>query len=271
MSLPAYELFAVRYATRGARRPAHFLGGDPHDVPMPMDYYVWAARSPERTVVIDTGFTAETGARRKRDYLRHPADGLAALGIAADSIRDVVITHFHYDHVGGYRSFPNAQFHVQDDEMRFATGRHMCHARFSHSFEVADIEGMIRLVYSGRVTFHNGDAELAPGISLHRIGGHTAGMQCVRVHTQRGWVVVASDTSHYYEHFETARCFPTVFDVGATIEGYDRLRALAETPGHIVPGHDPLVMKRYPPARENLRDIAVRLDVAPAIIPDAVG
>lgn len=265
MSLPTYELFAVRYATRDARRPAHFLGGDPHDVPMPMDYFVWAARNPERTILIDCGFTAETAARRKRDYLRHPADGLAALGIEAQSIRDVVITHLHYDHVGGYRSFPNAQFHVQDDEMRFATGRHMCHARFSHSFEVADIEGMIRLVFSGRVTFHSGDAELAPGISLHRIGGHTAGMQCVRVHTQRGWVVVASDTSHYYEHFETTRCFPTVFDVGATIEGYDRLRALAETLNHIVPGHDPLVMKCYPPARENLRDIAVRLDVAPAI------
>lgn len=263
MTLPVYELFAVRYATRGARRPANFLGGDPHDVPMPMDYFVWAARSPERTVIIDTGFTPEVAAQRKRDYLRRPEEGLAALGITAADIEDVVITHLHYDHVGGYGAFPKARFHVQDAEMRFSTGRFMCHGRFNHGYDVNDVEGMIRLVFSGRVAFHKGEAELAPGITLHHVGGHTAGIQCVRVRTRRGWVVVASDTTHYYEHFETGRSFGTVFDVAATIEGYDTLRALADSPHHIVPGHDPLVMQRYPAATEALRDIAVRLDSDP--------
>jgi glyoxylase-like metal-dependent hydrolase (beta-lactamase superfamily II) len=264
VSDPTYELFAVRYATRDARRYANFLGGDAHDAPMPMDYFVWVARTAERTIVIDTGFTAETAARRKRDYLRTPAEGLAALGIDCASIRDVVITHMHYDHVGGYQAFPNAQFHVQDDEIRYSTGRHMRHSRFNHGYDVDDVEGMIRLTFKGRVAYHDGDATLAPGITLHRMGGHTAGIQCVRVHTQRGYVVVASDTTHYYEHMETGRSFATVFDVGATIEAYDRLRGLADSPAHIVPGHDPLVMKRYPAAREDLRGVVVRLDVAPS-------
>jgi hypothetical protein len=79
MTLPTYELFAVRYATRDARRAANFLGGDPHDASMPMDYYVWAARSPERTIVIDTGFTREVAVQRKRDYLREPPKGLRAI------------------------------------------------------------------------------------------------------------------------------------------------------------------------------------------------
>ncbi len=64
MTIPAYELFAVRYATRDARRSANFLGGDPHDAPMPMDYHLWAARSPERCIVIDTGFTRSRTRRR---------------------------------------------------------------------------------------------------------------------------------------------------------------------------------------------------------------
>ena len=263
MTLPVYELFAVRYATRAARRAANFLGGDPHDAPMPMDYYVWAAVGPERTVVIDTGFTPEVAAQRKRDYIRRPEEGLAALGIRAEDIEDVVITHLHYDHVGGFRAFPRARFHVQDAEMRFSTGRFMRHGRFNHGYDVNDVEGMIRLVFSGRVAFHKGEAELAPGITLHHVGGHTAGMQCVRVHTRRGWVVVASDTTHYYEHFETGRSFGTVFDVAATIDGYDTLRALAASPRHIIPGHDPLVMQRYPAASEALRGIAVRLDHDP--------
>lgn len=263
MMLPEYELLAVRYATRAARRYANFLGGDPHDGVMPMDYYVWAARSPEHTIVIDTGFSAEAAARRQRDYLRTPVEGLAAAGIDAAAIRDVVLTHLHYDHAGGHRGFPNARFHVQDTEMRFSTGRYMCYSRFNHGYDVADVEDIVRLVFAGRVTFHRGEATIAPGISLHHVGGHTQGIQCVRVHTRRGWVVVASDTTHYYEQFETCRCFTTVFDVGAMLEGYDRLRTLAETPAHIIPGHDPLVMKRYPPPSEDLRGIAARLDVAP--------
>ena len=105
--------------------------------------------------------------------------------------------------------------------------------------------------------------DFAPGISLHRIGGHTAGLQCVRVHTARGWVVVASDTSHYYEHFEKGRVFTTTYHLGETLDGYARLQQLADSPRHIVPGHDPLVMQRYPAASPELKDIVVRLDAVP--------
>jgi len=90
------------------------------------------------------------------------------------------------------------------------------------------------------------------------------GLQCVRVATGRGWVVLASDCSHYYEHMESGRVFPTTFHVGDTIEGYDTLRSLAASPQHIIPGHDPLVMKRYPAPSKELEGIVVRLDVPPS-------
>jgi len=169
----------------------------------------------------------------------------------------------HYDHIGTFGDFPQARFHLQDDEMAFVTGRHMCHKQLRHSFEVDDVVGMVRMLYDGRVQFHDGDDELAPGLTIHRIGGHTAGLQSVRVHTKRGWVVLASDASHYYEHFEQGRVFPTTFDIGGVLEGYDKLHRLAESPQHIVPGHDPLVMQRYPSASGDLEGIAVRLDVMP--------
>jgi glyoxylase-like metal-dependent hydrolase (beta-lactamase superfamily II) len=263
MSLPAYEVYAIRYATREARRAEHFIGGDPHDAPMPMDYFVWLIRSRDRAIVVDTGFTAEVAARRKRKFLRSPREGLALLGVNAETVEDVILTHLHYDHVGTFPDFPRAQFHLQDDEMSYATGRHMRHHRFGHGYEADDVAGMVRLVFARRVTFHRGDAELAPGVTLHHIGGHTAGLQSVRVMTQRGWVVLASDASHYYEHMETGRCFPTTFHLGDMVEGYDRLRTLAASAQHIVPGHDPLVMARYPAASPSLEGIAVRLDAAP--------
>lgn len=259
----AYEVFAIRYATRDAQRSSHFIGGDPHDGPMPMDYFVWLVRNAERTFVVDTGFTAEMAEKRKRTFLRTPIAGLALMGVDAKTVKDVVITHMHYDHVGTFFDFPAARFHLQDLEMNFATGRYMRHGRFNHGYEVEDVVGMVRLVFKDRVHFHAGSAELAPGLSVHHIGGHTMGLQCVRVATQRGWLVLASDCSHYYEHMETGRVFPTTFHVGDTIEGYDRLRSLAESPQHIIPGHDPLVMKRYPAASKELEGIAVRLDVPP--------
>ena len=147
--------------------------------------------------------------------------------------------------------------------MAYATGRHMRHRQFNHGYEVEEVIGMVRLVYKDRVIFHQGDATIAPGISVHKIGGHTAGMQVVRVHTARGWVVLASDASHYYEHFEQKRCFHLVYHLGEAIEGYERLVALAQSPRHVVPGHDPLVVHRYPAVSEALTGIAMRLDLEP--------
>ena len=263
MSQASYEIYAVKYATREARRGDHFVGGDPHDAPMPMDYFVWVIRNQERLFVVDTGFTREMAAKRKRIFLRSPEQGLALLGIQASDVKDVILTHLHYDHVGTFHDFPQARFHLQDDEMSYVTGRHMRHHRFNHGYEVEDVVGMVRLVYDGTVEFHAGEAELAPGLTLHHIGGHTAGLQSVRVHTRRGWVVLASDASHYYEHMEAGRCFPTTFHLGEVLEGYDTLRRLADSSNHIVPGHDPLVMQRYPAPSKDLEGIVVRLDVMP--------
>ena len=260
---PSYEIYAIKYATRAARRSDHFIGGDPHDAPMPMDYFVWLIRDNERLFVVDTGFTRAMAEQRQRTYIRTPREGLALLGVDAAQVADVILTHLHYDHVGTFHDFPAARFHLQDDEMSYVTGRHMRHHQFNHSYEVEDVVGMVRLVYKDRVNFYHGSAELAPGVSLHHIGGHTAGMQCVRVASARGWVVLASDASHYYEHMEGGRCFPTTFHLGDVLEGYATLRRLAESPQHIIPGHDPQVMQRYAAPSKDLDGIIVRLDVAP--------
>jgi len=178
-------------------------------------------------------------------------------------VEDVIITHMHYDHVGNFELFPRARFHLQDREMAFATGRHMAKSFFSHAFSVDDVVGMVRQVYGGRVKFHDGDAELAPGLSVHHIGGHTDGLMSVRVWTERGWVVLASDASHLYANMEALNPFPIVYNVGDMLDGFRRLNELADSPDHVVPGHDPLVMERYPASAPELEGVAVRLDLAP--------
>jgi glyoxylase-like metal-dependent hydrolase (beta-lactamase superfamily II) len=259
-----YEVFALRYGVRTERtRRESFIFPDAHDGPHPIDYFIWVARSKDRLVVIDTGFDHEEGERRDRKLLRLPREALATLDVDAETVSDVVITHMHYDHAGSLGHFPAARFHLQADEMAYVTGPCMCHDDLRHPFTAEHVCEMVRNVYSGRVAFSDGDAEIAPNLTVHKIGGHTRGLQCVRVLTKRGWVVLASDASHFYENFEQRKLFPIVLDAEVMLKGFERLEALADSPGHVVPGHDPLVRARYPAENDRLEGIVHRLDVAP--------
>jgi glyoxylase-like metal-dependent hydrolase (beta-lactamase superfamily II) len=255
-----YEVYALKYAHHARRASENFIGGDPHDGPMPLDYFVWLIRGAGREIVVDTGFSAAMAAKRGREHLRCPTEGLRTLGCNASEVKDVVITHLHYDHVGNFELFPAATLHLQELEMRYATGRYMGHECFRGAYEVEDVVGMVRRVYENRVRFHDGDAEIAPGVSVHLIGGHTMGLQAVRVATRRGWVVLASDASHFYANMGEKRPFPIVWSVADMVDGYRKLRSLAESPEHIIPGHDPLVLERYPAPAKEWQGIVARLD-----------
>ena len=260
-----YEVLAIRYGGMANRtRRENFMGLDPHETaPMPIDYYVWVIRNDARTIVVDTGFDHDEAGRRGRKLDRLPREGLAMLGIEAETVEDVIITHLHHDHAGTLDDFPKARFHLQETEMGYVTGACMCHEALRLPYSVEHVCQMVQRVYSGRVRFADGDAAVAPGVTVHMLGGHSKGIQCVRVETARGPVVLALDTAHFYENVEQGKPFIITHDVEATLRGYDRLRALAAGPLHIVPGHDPLVLRRYPAVEASLAGIACRLDVAP--------
>lgn len=258
-----YEVFAVKYAENSRRASENFLGGDPHDGMAQLDYFVWVIVGREKTWLVDCGFDPAVGARRNRPVLRSPAEGLAMLGIAQGDIADVIVTHLHYDHAGNDHLFPEATWHLQDSEMAFATGRHICHGIIGHAYECDYVVAAVRRLYRGKLQFHDPVDELAPSLSVHHVGGHTAGLQVVRVLTRRGWVVLASDATHLYANMERGRPFPIVHNVADALEGYRTMRRLASSPDHIIPGHDPLVLHRYPPPRPDLAGIVARLDVDP--------
>lgn len=264
MNDPKYQVFAIKYAELVRQASQNFVDGDPHETAdMPLNYYVWAIVGDARTVVVDTGFGAEVGAKRGRTITRPVEEGLRAVGIEPDKVRDVVITHMHYDHAGNDDLFANSRYHLQDDEMQYASGRCMGHREISKAFEANDVARMVHRVFAGRVQFHDGDDLLAPGITLHRIGGHTKGLQAVRVATERGWVVLASDASHFYAHMEQRRAFPILYNLAELLEGYDRLRELASSDRHVIPGHDPLVIDRYAAMNAASAGWIARLDVEP--------
>lgn len=262
-ALEPYEVYAVKYAQRDAVRADHFIFSDAHDVPMPMDYFLWAIVGRNRTFVVDTGFCPEEAVKRGRDHVRSPAEALRHIGVNAETAEEVILTHMHYDHCGNLEQFPKAKFYLQDREMAFATGRYMREDVLRRSFAVQYVTELVRALYDDRVDFVDGVREIAPGISLHHVGGHTDGLQVVRVWTQRGWMVLASDATHFYDNINRTNPFPVVFNVGHMLEAYRTLAALADGPENIIPGHDPLVMQRFPAASKETEGVAVRLDNGP--------
>ena len=242
-----YEVYAVQYAYRADRkRHETFITNawtDPlHGANQSISYYVWAIVNSERTIVVDTGFNSAEAARRRvqsgevwRPEMRcSPVEGLRMIGVDAAKVADVIITHLHFDHAGTLGDFPVARFHLQEQEMQFATGPCMAHSYFNGAYTVDHVVDMVRQGYCGRVAFVAG-----------------------------GWVVLASDASHMYDNFEEMAPYPIVSDVRTMLHGFERLKALAESSSHIIPGHDPLVMERYPVANLSSEGVVVRLDVDP--------
>lgn len=269
-----YKVYALRYATHDHRRSGeNYLGHDPHgDVSVGFDFYIWLIRNENRTVVVDTGFAPEMAARRQRTYLHSPVDLLQRLDVNAADVDDVIITHMHYDHAGNIAAFPRATLHLQEAEMAYCTGRCMGHEALRRPFEVHDVAAALDRLYAGRVHFSDGDRIIAPGISVHLLGGHTAGLQVVRVRTSRGHLVLASDAAHYWEHLRSRRPFPIVLDVARMLDAHHRIEALADGPDHIVPGHDPLVRLRFSQWNGNtdivqLHAPPVREDVSASDVP----
>lgn len=258
-----FEIYAIKYAQHERRARENFIGGDIHDGPMAMDYFVWVIRNSSRTIVVDTGFDQAMADKRVRRIVHPVEDGLAKIGVESEAVEDVVLTHLHYDHAGNHHLFPNARFHVQEREMSFCTGRCMCHSELNHPYAVEDVKVMIDRLFAGRLIFRDPEDELCPGITLHRVGGHSDGLQILRVRTKRGWVVLASDAAHYFDNLDLRLAYPVVYNVGDMLDGYARVHELAESRDHVIPGHDPKVIAQYPPAGESAKGWIVRVDLPP--------
>jgi glyoxylase-like metal-dependent hydrolase (beta-lactamase superfamily II) len=257
-----WEVFAIKYAERSDRtRRDSFIFDENQDAPHPMDYFIWLLRRGEEVILVDTGYDAEEGKVRGRPIRQNPVEALAPFGLRPEDINKIIVTHLHYDHAGGLDLFPNAILHLQAAEMAYATGPCMCHGTLRMPFTADHICEAIRRIYSGKVIFHDGDAQIADGVTVHSIGGHSRGLQVVRARTSAGWLVLASDSAHFYENIHARKPFPIVVDLQEMLNGFDRIENLASHPKLIVPGHDPLVMGAFPQA---LAPHIRRLDEGPS-------
>ncbi|MCF8483006.1 MAG: N-acyl homoserine lactonase family protein [Rhodospirillum sp.] len=243
-----WDILAIRYAHVDLPRSSCFLG-EPKDGAMQrLDFYFWILTGGGSPIVVDMGFNAEVAARRRRVATLPPDRAFSLLNIDPDRVERVVMTHLHYDHAGNSDLFSKARFTLRAKEMAFATGPAMNDAATAHHYAADDIRRFVRLLHDGRLDLIDGDdqVEIAPGVTVHAVPGHTDGLQVVRVTTRGGPVVIASDACHYYASMRDGKPFPTFTDPRLKLIGYERLKALADGGEGIVAAHDPEVLRLFP-------------------------
>ena len=202
--------------------------------------------------------------QRKRTFLRMPGRGTGPAGRRcrgrrgrhhhAHALRPC--RHFHR-FPGGAVSSPGCRDELLPPAATCAIGRfnHGYRGRRRGRHGAADLQGPRG--------FHDGDGRARAGLSVHH-DRRPFGRAAVRAGARPSAAGSCSPptpaiTTSIWRPAGLPDHVPCRRDAGRL----RTLRALAPIAGHIVPGHDPLVMARYPAPSPALEGIAVRLDVAP--------
>jgi glyoxylase-like metal-dependent hydrolase (beta-lactamase superfamily II) len=245
---PQYEVYAVRYATIPDFSVAGLVAGADRSRKMDIAMMVWLVRGGGRNILVDSGFYREQFFKQWHvtDFVK-PSEAIERLGLKADDITDVIITHMHWDHADGMDLFPKARIWLQKDELQYYAGE-AWQSRGTHGgIDPEDVLAAVKLNTQGRVGLVNGDGqEIIPGITCYTGGKHTYASQFVGVNTAAGIVVLASDNMYLYENLEKHVPIAATLDAASNLRAQDRMKQLAANPQLIIPGHDPAVLKNFP-------------------------
>jgi glyoxylase-like metal-dependent hydrolase (beta-lactamase superfamily II) len=222
-------------------------------VPITTFYYVWCIKGSDEIVLVDTGFTSKIPQSQAVRNLTSPVDQLAKIGVDAKEISTVIISHLHWDHAGGYGFFPKATFYIQRREFEFFTENPLSKYKpFTKVTYQEGLEQLTKLREAGRVKLVDGAAHIAPGISVMLAPGHTPGLMVTLVNTTRGIAALSSDCGHLFRNFEEEIPSSIITDMIAWLESYRRIKGVVSAPDLIFPGHDALMITRYPCVAEGV-------------------
>ena len=248
-STPDYTIEAIRYADSPGDSVADLVIGAPNNEKIDTVYVLWLIRGGGRNILFDSGFHRQRWFKEWtiKDYLR-PDEAVRLAGVKPEDVTDVVISHAHWDHMGGIDLFPKANVWIQKEEFRYYAGEAWQPGGDHGGIDPDDVQQLVRLNTEGRLRMVDGDdIEIFPGIRAYTGARHTFASQYLRIEGNPPFVL-ASDSVYLYrnllEHKPSATFSEA--DYPANIKNQERMIQLAGSPDRVVPGHDALQFAKFP-------------------------
>ena len=249
---PDYTIQAIRYGTIRAFPVSALVIGAPKDEKVDIAMVVWLVRDKNRggrSVLFDTGFHREKWLKDfpTEDYLR-PDEAVRLAGVAPEDVTDVVISHAHWDHMGGVDLFPKATVWIQKQEYAYYTGDAWQPGGKHGGIDPDDVKALLERNTQGKLQLVDGDGvEILPGIRAYTGSRHTFASQYIRVDGDKPFVL-ASDNCYLYRNLAEHKASATFSeaDQAGNIRNQARMIELAGSPDRVVPGHDPKQFEKFP-------------------------
>jgi glyoxylase-like metal-dependent hydrolase (beta-lactamase superfamily II) len=234
---PEYSIQAIRYASA-------------EDEVADLVMVVWLIRGGGSNILFDSGYHRDTFLKDfpSKEYIR-PDEAVKLAGVQPEEITDVVVSHSHWDHLGGIDLFPKATVWIQKEEFRYYTGEAWQPGGNHGGIDPEDVQQLVRLNTEGRLHLVDGDdVEIFPGIRAYTGARHTYASQYLRVDGNPPFVL-ASDNCYLYRNLSEHKASATFSDADhpANIKNQERMIQLAGgSPDRVIPGHDALQFQKYP-------------------------
>jgi glyoxylase-like metal-dependent hydrolase (beta-lactamase superfamily II) len=244
-----YSIQAIRLANSPGDSVADMVMGAPKDQKIDTIYALWLIRGGGHNILFDSGFHRDRWFKlwTIKDYLR-PDEAVRQAGIKREDVTDVVISHAHWDHLGGIDLFPRATVWIQKDEFRYYTGEAWQAGGDHGGIDPEDVQELVKLNTEGRLRLVDGDnVELFPGIRAYTGGRHTYASQYLCIAGDPPFVL-ASDNVYLYRNLAEHAASATFTDAdhAANVAAQNRMIELAGSPDRVIPGHDALPFQKFP-------------------------
>jgi glyoxylase-like metal-dependent hydrolase (beta-lactamase superfamily II) len=249
-----YQVFALKYDD-GPKVPAQqmIVGANPKDS-IKVYFMVWLLKGENgRNILVDAGYLDTTKTENK-GYIR-PDLMLKRLNVSASDINDIILTHPHYDHIGGINLFPNAKVWMQKDDFDYFVGEAWQEKGGSEGFQKNDVRNIIEINLQGRLKLVKGDSiEIIPGIRVFIGSKHTFENQYVLVNSnsKTNKILIASDAIWFYYNYNNLLPATLCIDPKAYVRAMKRMKTLVTNTDFIIPGHDDLVFTKFPKVAEGI-------------------